>query len=648
LTAPESIQRVIVGTAGHIDHGKSSLVKQLTGTDPDRLQEEKERGMTIDLGFARYRGRQGHLVGIIDVPGHERFIKNMVAGATSVDVVLLVVAADDGVMPQTREHLEILSLLGLQRGLIVLTKADLVERELLGMAREDVRELLRGTFLEAAPIVVCSNLTGEGMDEVRERLDELIEQATPRSPEGLFRLPIQRVFSAKGHGTVITGVPLSGHVAIGDELEILPGHHRGRIRGIQAYGQARPQAAAGHSCALNVSEVDYQEVRRGMVAGPPDCFEAASLFEARLQTLPGRAGPLKHRAWVRVHVGTAELMGRVAIVDREQVAPGEDALVQLELAEPVVACRGDRFLIRQASPMVTLGGGVLFGPARHHRRRLRDHHVTKLRERESSVRSTEAAARFAAEQRRFQPFTLAELCVDVGMTREEGGRLLERLSAAGDLVAVGRTHWLSGAMLAQARRRVLEALEELHRAHPLKKLLEIRVLRAAVDLPEPVVKAVLELAVCQGAVTEGTAGTLRLSSHRPALTEEDERLLDEVRATFLTADLQPPSAAEVAKRLGAEARHLERLLGLLCDEGELQRVGTLYFHRHSLQKARAALIENGKRHGSEIMIPELRDTLGSSRKFMIPLLEYFDAAGITVRRGDKRYLRESRLGETEG
>jgi selenocysteine-specific elongation factor len=638
------IANVVVGTAGHIDHGKSSLVRALTGIDPDRLPEEQERGMTIDLGFARWRARDGRTVGIIDVPGHEKFVKNMVAGATSLDIVMLVIAADDGVMPQTREHLEILGLLGIASGFVVLTKVDLVDDEMRALALEDVRALVRGTFLEDAPVLPVSNVTRAGLPELEAELERRIAAAKPRSGEGLFRMPIQRVFSARGHGTVVTGVPLTGQAAPGDEIEIVPPGLRGRVRGIHAYGEARERATAGHSCALNLSDVDHHAVRRGMVAAAPGFFPAASLFEARLRYLAGRERPLAHRTEVRVHLGPSEVLGRVRILDKEELLPGEEGLVQLELEEPVVACAGDRFLVRQLSPMVTLGGGVLFGASRTHRKRLKEHHIEAVGRREQALADPALTLRFAAEQRRFEPFTAKELAADVGAPLAEVEARARAAAAGGVLADLGRGQLLSRLFADQAREKVKAELKELHRASPLKKLVEIRELRNRVALPEAAFQFARDDLVRQGVVVEeGGPGLLRLASHRPAVSGDDEKLLESLRALFAAAALQPPTAEEAAAKLAAPPKKIATLIELLCDEGALARVGPLRFAHAAYDHARAELVRVAKAHGGEVVIPELRDALATSRKFMIPLLEHFDGAGLTARRGEKRFLRESRV-----
>ena len=650
MTPPVSgIANVIVGTAGHIDHGKSSLVRTLTGIDPDRLPEEQERGMTIDLGFARMRGADGRLVGIIDVPGHERFVKNMVAGATSLDIVMLVIAADDGVMPQTREHLEILGLLGVQSGFVVLSKIDLVDNDLRELAVDDVQTLIRGTFLDGQPILPVSNVTGAGIPELKAELERRVAAVRPRPPDGLFRLPIQRVFSAKGHGTVITGVPLSGTVEIGHEIELLPLGKRARIRGIHAYGESRERATAGHSCALNLSDVDYRELTRGMVAAEPGFFQAATLFEARLRVLGGREQPVEHRTPIRLHVGTSEVIGRVRIVDKPMLRPGEEGLVQIEVEQPVVACAGDRFLVRQVSPMVTLGGGTLFGAARTHRRRLKEWHIEALEQREQALADPSLALRFAAEQRRFEPFELRDLATDVALTLADAQGLARELQSAGALVDVGRGQLLSKKFADEATEAVQAALKKLHKAHPLKKLVEIRELRASADLPESTLSLARELLIKRGAVIEeGLPGHLRLTSHRPAISADDERLLGELRALYAAADLQPPLAEEAAEKLHALHKKVASLLALLADEGEVMRVGPLFFVQAAYERARSELIRIAKAHAGEVVIPELRDALKTSRKFMIPLLEHFDGSGLTVRSGDKRFVRESKIAAGKG
>ncbi|MCZ7607363.1 MAG: selenocysteine-specific translation elongation factor [Planctomycetota bacterium] len=357
MTEATAIRNVVIGTAGHIDHGKSTLVKRLTGIDPDRWQEEKDKGITIDLGFANFLYRDQFRVGMIDVPGHERFVKNMVAGASGVDIVMLVVAADDGVMPQTREHLEILTLLGVKRGLVAITKIDTVDADTVELAKEDISDLVKGTFLQGARMVPLSSITGQGIEELWEAIGEVIEATEPRDTQGVFRMPIQRVFSAKGQGAVLTGVPLSGHAKVGDTLVVLPGDQKAKVRSIQAYHSAIEEARAGHSSAFNMTGVDHSKVERGHTLCAPGVFEPSRFFSLTLRLLASAPRPLKHRAEVKFHVGTSELVAHLQLLDRTLLNPGETCVCEIMLEDPVVAGIGDHFIIRQPSPAVTLGGG---------------------------------------------------------------------------------------------------------------------------------------------------------------------------------------------------------------------------------------------------------------------------------------------------
>lgn len=357
----QEIFNIVIGTAGHIDHGKSSLVEILTGVNPDRLKEEKERGLTIDLGFAPLSLPNGKKVGIIDVPGHEKFIKNMVAGASGIDFVILVIACDDSVMPQTREHLEIMQILGIKSGLIALTKIDLVDDDLALLAKEEIQEFLQGTFLENSPILPISSVTQKGFKEFKSVLFKNLQEVTPKTNHGIFRMPIQRVFSKHGHGTVITGIPVSGEVREGDTLEVLPSKAKGRVKKIQAYGTSVKKGGAGHSTALNIKDIDYKKIHRGDVIASPGFFEAVHFIEAKFQYLHTIKTPLLHMTPIRFHTGTLEEMGKVAIIGQEKLMPGETGYIQIRLENPVAVATGDRFVVRLSSPMITIGGGVIIG-----------------------------------------------------------------------------------------------------------------------------------------------------------------------------------------------------------------------------------------------------------------------------------------------
>ncbi|MFO0984115.1 MAG: selenocysteine-specific translation elongation factor [Planctomycetota bacterium] len=636
-TRDTGIFNVIIGTAGHIDHGKSTLVQKLTGIHPDRLKEEQERGMTIDLGFAPYRTRQGKSVGIIDVPGHERFVKNMVAGATSVDIVLLVIAADDGVMPQTREHLEIMGLLGIARGLIVLTKRDLVDADYLALAIEDVRDLVKGTFLASAPILPISNTTGEGLDQLQEALEQMIAATPQRTGEGLFRMPVQRVFSAKGHGTVLTGVPVSGRVTVGDTVEVLPLGRQGRVRGIQAYKLDRTQAIAGHSTALNLAEIDFHQVERGATVAAPGYFRAERLFEGRMRYLENGQRPLRPRSQIRFHVGTAEILGVLTLLDKDQLMPGEDGLVQIALEDPVVAVAGDRFLVRLPSPMETIGGGVILGESRRRLKRLKAHVIDLVKEKEDALTDEDHKVIVALKEAQYQPLAAAQIAIQCKRPRDEIESRLERLVAAGVLRMVSKQGYLTRESFAAAVRRVLAAVAAFHAHHPLRKWMELRDLRGETRLPDATLLEAIEAATESGSLIAEKGGRVRSAAFTPQLNEKQELLLELLRASYATADVNPPSVSEVASKVAR--RSVVELIRLLVEEGELVKVGEHFFHRTAIERVERMLIEDGRKHGGEVNIPSLRDVLQTSRKYMIPLLEHFDGVGLTVRRGDRRILR---------
>ncbi len=635
---PSAIQRVIVGTAGHIDHGKSTLVRVLTGIDPDRLKEEQERGMTIDLGFAPYRTRAGRTVGIIDVPGHERFVKNMVAGATSVDVFVLVIAADDGVMPQTREHVEILDLLGAERGLVAVTKIDAVDTARRAGVVAEISDYLRDTPFSLAPIVPCSSTTGEGIDALRERLDALIDETVVADADGLFRMPIQRVFSAHGHGTVVTGVPVSGHVAIGDVLEILPSGAKGRVRSIQAYKEDRTDASAGHSTALVISDVDADQVRRGHVVATPGYFRAESMFEARLRLLASAAAPLEHAAEVRVHVGTTESLARVAVLDRPALEPGGEALVQLRLYEPVVASRGDRFLIRRPSPAVTLGGGTLVSSSERRLGRMRDDVVETVRSRAAAVDDADLFLEEVLRERGLSPLSAADAPRILKCTPSAATATLGRLASAGRIVGAGKDRWLATAVRDAAAGLVCERLRAFHDAEPMLAWADAAPIRAALGADDATFEAIARHLEQVGRVEIEKGGRLRERGRAPRLAPEEERVRAILVAELSRTPFAPPSLADLARAAGASASTVERLLGLLLQTREVVRAQDIWFTSAAIARATEIIGGLAKKRNGEIVVPEVRDALGTTRKYLIPLLEYLDSASVTVRRGDKRYF----------
>jgi selenocysteine-specific elongation factor len=646
--AERSIFHVVVGTAGHIDHGKSTLVRRLTGVDPDRLPEEQARAMTIDLGFAPLELPDGRTVGVIDVPGHERFIKNMVAGATGIDVGLLVVDANEGVMPQTREHLEIMGLLGIRRGLVALTKVDTAGEELAELAAEEVREELAGSFLAEAPILAVSAMTGDGIGALLEAIAEACRAVGAHDASGPFRMPIQRVFSARGFGTIVTGVPLSGSVGSGDVLEIVPLGARGRVRGVQAYKGEVPRGHAGHSTALNVADVDYKQVHRGMVACEPGAFSGGHLFEARLEVLPSAARPLEHMASVRVHAGTAEALGRLAVLEGGELMPGDSALVQLRLREPLVVAPGDRFILRDPPAAHTLGGGTVLALGGRRLKPNRGFVLDALRRRERSLGSGEALTEDALRAAGARPITPAALALATGLGREATARHTASLSAAGRATTLRRGGALVHAdALGDAERQVTAALSAHFQSSPLALTADRLELKALAGLDPVLFEDALDAAMASGAIERRTDGALALPGRDVTLTERQQRRRDELLALYHGAGVQPPTPEEATAAVGAREGDIDEvraLLRLLGHAGEVVEVSAgLWFSREAVERAREELLRPF-RAGDEFSAADFRDRLGTTRKWAIPLLEHFDAQGLTERRGSTRVLKTP-LGE---
>jgi selenocysteine-specific elongation factor len=633
------IQPVVVGTAGHIDHGKSTLVRALTGIDPDRLKEERERGMTIDLGFARFRLADGRTVGIVDVPGHERFIRNMVAGATGIDLVVLVVAADDGVMPQTREHLSIMTLLGVKRGLVALTKIDVVDAGMVELASEDVRAAVRGTFLEGAPILPVSSITREGLDALLTELQRLALETPSRSADGLFRMPIQRVFSAHGFGTIVTGIPVSGSLGIGDTVEILPGGSRGKVRGVQAYHETAKLARAGHSTALNVADIDHHAVHRGCVVASPGFFRPARMLGARIEALADLDRPIEDRTSIRLHTGTAEALGELVLLDCERLEPGGSALAQLRLDEPVVTAPGDRFVIRLESPARTLGGGVILEESKHRLKRFKSFVVEELSRQATSLASPGELLASVLSRAPGKLLSAAELAIEIKRSREETESLLARLAQNGVAVRLGPSGWLHIDRLEGALAKLDQAIDAWFGEHGHRQVIDVRDLRRSTRLDPDFLDALLGEAQRRGRLAVEAGGRVRPAGRDEKVDDQTAALIDGLRTALAEARFQPPQPAELAAALHAQPDRLQAALEILLDRGELRRIAKdLYLTSALHDAAQTAIVENCTRHGS-LDIPTLRDRLGTTRKYLIPLLEHFDTLGLTLRQGGNRVLK---------
>ncbi|PYM25492.1 MAG: selenocysteine-specific translation elongation factor [Candidatus Rokuibacteriota bacterium] len=634
MTGP---RHVVVGTAGHIDHGKTSLVKALTGTDTDRLPEEKARGITIDLGFAFLEEPDGLTIEIVDVPGHERFIKNMLAGVGGIDLAMLVIAADEGVMPQTREHLAICSLLRIKSGLIALTKTDLVEADWLELVREDLAGLTRGTFLEGAPIVPVSARSGQGMDALRATLRDLAAKVPSRASDQLARLPIDRVFTIKGFGTVVTGTLMAGRLRVDDRAEVFPGGLQAKVRGLQTHGHPVTDASAGQRTAVNLQGVDRAAVERGNVLGLAGTLVPSVLMDGTLELLADAPRPLKTRDRVRFHAGTSEIMARVLLLETQELAPGRTAFARFRLEAPLVALPGDRFVIRSYSPMVTIGGGTLLdiAPPRFKRKApALIAHLTLLRDGapdavvEEHIRHAGAGGvRVAALSGRV-PFGPARLRA-----------LLETLQAAGRVAAVDRDWFVHPESVTRLRGLVLAALEQFHRAFPLRPGMsreELRGRAGAAD--ERVFGHLLETLAAEG-IVRSERDKVRLAAHEVRLSTEQQKIVDRIEQEFLGAAAAPPSPEEALTRAGLAGDEEHELFQLLVEGRKLVRVkDSLYFHATALESIQDKLVAM-LRERKEIGPGDIKDLLGISRKYAIPLLEFFDARRVTARVGERRVLR---------
>ncbi len=614
----------VVGTAGHVDHGKSTLIKALTGTDPDRLREEQERGMTIDLGFAHLLLPGGTEVGIVDVPGHQDFIRNMLAGVGSIDAVILVIAADEGVMPQTREHLAVLSLLGIERGVVALSKRDLVDDEWLALVTEDVRSALAGTPLAGAPLVAVSSTTRAGLRELLVALEHVLGDSPARRDLGRPRLPIDRAFTMSGFGTVVTGTLVDGTFAVGEEVEIAPAGLRARIRGLQTHGRSTGEGRPGTRVAMNLAGVEKSQVERGMTVIRPGSVSPLSVLGLRLRLVASASGPVEHDEAVKVHIGTAELMARVSVLEGDAVAPGEERWVQLRLAAPVVAVAGDHLVVRRPSPSETLGGGVVADISGERFRR-RAEGLEVLRRRAAPTPRARLLAVLDA------PWTRAEAGARAGLDPAERDVAIAEGLADGSVVEIADALLGRGAYEAAAT-RVERLLAMGHRRSPLRAGVPREEVRAAIALPPKRAAALLARLSAEGRVVERGAA-VALPGHVPTLSTEQEAAWSRARDALARQPLQPPSAASLATDIGID----RELLGALAERGDVIRIGEAVFLPSAVREFGEKVIEELASAG-RASVARARDLTGSSRKHVLPLLQFLDDHGLTRRVGDDRVL----------
>ena len=622
---------VILGTAGHIDHGKSSLVKALTGIDPDRLKEEKERGITIDLGFAYLNYSDNLTVGIVDVPGHERLVRNMLAGAAGIDMVLFVIAADEGIMPQSREHLAICDLLKIKSGLIALNKADLVEEEWLELVKEEVKDFVKGTFLEGAEVIPVSAKTGMNIELLKDKIKEIALRIPPKPSGGVFRLPIDRVFTLKGFGTVVTGTAVSGRIQIDDPIEILPSQKKSKVRGLQSHGKPLKEGLAGQRLAINLQGIEKEEIERGDIVAKPDTFIPTNLLNVKLELLKN-SPPVKNRSLVHLHIWTSEAMARCIFFDREELLPGESAFCQMRLDRPVVTSHEDRFVIRRVSPLDTIGGGTVLDP--NPLRKRYPELINDLSVLEKGSLEEKLSVKIL---RSIRGFPKRRLFGWINSEISEIERAVSSLKGKGVVVEVDGTLYHSR-HIEELKKALISNLKDFHNKNPLKPGALKEELRSVLQLSlrHQLEHPLFDFIIINSPEVVKEGEYLRLKEFKTASLDPElkKKLLEEIRK----GAFQPPTKEELSKLLNLNDKKLDDALRLLAQEGLLERINdSLYISKEHLQELFKKLKAFFARK-TELTVSDFRDMLQTTRKYAIPFLEYLDSKKITMRVGDIRKL----------
>ncbi|BBD08413.1 selenocysteine-specific translation elongation factor [Desulfovibrio ferrophilus] len=632
---------LIMGTAGHIDHGKTTLIKALTGIDCDRLKEEKKRGITIELGFAFLDMPDGGRLGVIDVPGHERFVKNMVAGAAGVDFALLVIAADEGVMPQTREHLEICTLLGIRHGLVALTKTDMVDEDWLEMVTDDVSGALADTFLAEAPIMPVSAHTGQGLDELRAAIAELAGTYDSHRRSDLFRLPVDRIFTMKGHGTVVTGTLVSGSISEGEDVRLYPKGTVTKVRGLQSHGTSVTEAPAGRRTAVNLAGLEVEDVTRGEVLARPGSLFPSLVWDVELDYLPSAGRELKHRREVHLHHGAREVLARIHLLDRDALRPGDKVICQIRLPEPLPGVYGDRIVLRSFSPLRTIAGGRILNPLGRKVKRFDESGLARLTG--LSVDDQEAVLGMQLTLAGAEGLSLAQLRTMAGLEAKALDKALQSLLSKGEAFLFEREtrRYASGQVVDELCESALAFVDAFHKTDPMKQ----GVLRGELAstwgraLPERLFHAIVERLLKRGELV-AEAEALRLKGHKVSLAADQEKLREAVLGAYASGGETPPNLKDVLEPLGVSYKEAAGVFRLLMEQGKLVKVKEdMFFHAEALGSIRSKVVSFLEQSG-EMAAPDFKTITGLSRKFAIPLLEHFDKDKLTVRVGDKRRLRK--------
>jgi selenocysteine-specific elongation factor len=636
---------ITIGTAGHVDHGKTALVKLLTGCETDRLKIEKERGMSIELGFAPCVIADLE-VGIVDVPGHENFVKTMVAGASGIDGCILVVAADDGVMPQTREHLDILTLLGVEHGIVALTKVDAVPPERTEAATREVRQFVARTFLQDAPILPISNITGQGFEEFYETLKNMVAAITPKTANGVFRVPVERAFAAKGYGTIVAGIPTCGSVGIGDEVELLPQQKKGRVRSVQVYGRDSTHAMAGQCAAINIPQWDHKDIERGNVVTVSDYFAPRQWFLCELKLLDYEKADLKNGARVKFHTGTSETTAAVYLfgappsggTPNNSLKPGRQCLIQVFLNDAIVAGPRDHFILRSLSPVRTLGGGIVVEAIDRRLKRTRPEIVADVAERAKAVAQPKAFVEYCVKTAETVAADEKQLSLRTKTPLKELAPLLAELVGEGRILPLGGRLYIHVDTAGSVRRHLLDTVGNFHRQRPESPGITREQFMTDSAVRKEVFDVLTERLRAEGKLVE-RKGCLALPEHREQFNNAEQQLLQNVETMFKSHLFDPPAMQEVADRTRITPAQLQRAIRILSEQQRLVRVEQdLYFHAEAVAAAREKLVAYIKEKGGLESV-QFKYVLDTSRKYAIPLLDYFDKIGVTRRMGYTRLLK---------
>ena len=638
-----SQKNITLGTAGHIDHGKTALIKCLTGCDTDYLREEKERGMSIDLGFAPCTIEELE-VGIVDVPGHENFIKTMVAGASGIDGVIFVIAADDGVMPQTREHLDIITLLGVKYGVVALTKADCVSTDRLENVTAEIKTFLGGTFLENAPVLPVSGITGQGFDAFYEALQKLVNSIEPKKNDGIFRLPVERVFSVKGYGTVVSGIPVAGLVKVGDEVTLFPHNSKGRIKAIQVYKRQGNTAMVGQCAALNVPQWDYKTIKRGCCVTLGEYFKPAQMFLCRLKILDDVNKPVKNGTQVKFHTGTSEVVGTLFLLEGNNISAGQECFAQVRLNsdEEIVAAPRDRFILRSLSPVQTIGGGMIIEAVTQKYKRNRPEIIEDVREREKAVLNDIDFIEYAIKNAEGYAVGKAELSFRTKILPDFAEKILSDLTKDGIILNLDSKLYIHNQTVKEVQHNLTKILNDFHKNNPESPGIISEQFLEAAGLKKEVFDGIVKLLEKEGKLIE-RKNRLALAEHKEKFSDSEQQMILKIETLFKKQLFSPPAIQEVVQNTNETLPNVQKTIKILVEQQKLIRIeNDMFFHSEAVDAARQTLISYINQQGGLESV-KFKYLLNTTRKFAIPLLDYFDRIGLTRRTGYTRTLRNPKV-----